>query len=161
MSRRYYIDLDVLSRLFDEAKTEKVARQKALSAEIHKLISDGKIDCISSEPLKREAELIPHPIKRGWLFDLFKKPGFSRCVWTTQKIKELRDKLAAKCGFPVEDLVDALHITIAAAASAERFLTFNEKHFIHGGRKKCIENFFKKEISHAIEIIVPKDASTL
>jgi hypothetical protein len=161
MVNKYYIDLDVLSRRFDISDDRKVQREKAISAAIQGLLEDGKIDCISSKPLKDETRLIRHDLKRAWLFSLYKKPGFSECVMTTQECLKLRDKLVKECAFAKEQMVDALHVTIAAMSKVDFFVTFNAKDFIYGSRKQCIEKFFKKELNHNIIVSTPQRNSTL
>lgn len=161
MNRRYYIDLDVLSRRFDRDETSKIKRERRISAEIHNLLENGHLDCICSQTLKDETRLIPKPFHRGWLFDLYKKPGFCDCVWVSSKIENLSQELMEKCGFEKKDLNDATHITIAAVEKVDIFWTYNTKHFIEFGRKKCIEDFFLKELKHKITISTPPNLSTL
>lgn len=161
MEDKYYIDLDVLSRRFDDSKALKILKEKDISAKIHGLISDAKIRCVCSKALKDETRPIRQPLKRGWLFELFKKPGFTECIRPTLKMFDLRDKLVRQCGFTNNQLMDALHVTIAACSKADFFVTFNVKDLIDSGRKKCIENFFQKELNHTIVISTPQKLSSL
>ena len=161
MKAKYYIDLDVLSRRFDDSKAPKILREKNISARIHDLIYQAKIRCVCSKALNDETRPIKQPLKRSWLFDLFKKPGFVECIWPTQRMYDLRDRLVKQCGFTDSQLMDALHVTIAAFSKVDFFVTFNVKDLIDNGRKECIEHFFQKELKHSIVISTPQQVPAL
>jgi predicted nucleic acid-binding protein len=121
MAVQVYLDTSVYNRPFDDQTQPRIWLESLAFSVILQMIEARKILLITSSVLTYENSRNPHELRRNWVERTIGLTGYHQLV--DQEIKKRGEQLERN-GLKA---LDALHIACAEAASANYFVTCDDR----------------------------------